>query len=85
MNSSIEHVHAATSIVDAQALAERLAYATPETAPLVPGRRAFFQYRDLGVTTATDGRMRAQITLATGEMQQTGWHYHICDSQFIYT
>lgn len=85
MDSSTEHVHSTTSIADAEALAQRLSYATPETAPLVPGRRSFFKYRDLGVTTATDGRMRAQITLATGEMQQTGWHYHLCDSQFIYT
>lgn len=84
MESPTEHVHCATSIADAEALAQRLAYATPETAPLLPGRRSFFKYRDLGVTTATDGRMRAQITLATGEMQQTGWHYHLCDSQFIY-
>ena len=27
----------------------KLAYATPTTAPLVAGRRAFFKYRDLGV------------------------------------
>jgi quercetin dioxygenase-like cupin family protein len=66
-------------------LLAKLAYATPETAPLVPGRREFFKYRDLGVTDATGGRMRAQITIATGDMQETGWHYHLCESQFIFT
>jgi len=65
-------------------LLSKLAYATPENAPLVPGRRSFFNYRDLGVTDATDGFMRAQMTLATGVMEKTGWHYHICESQFIF-
>jgi quercetin dioxygenase-like cupin family protein len=67
------------------ALAAKLAYATPENAPFVAGRRAFFKYKDLGVSEATDGKMRAQIMLATAEMQETGWHYHLCDAQFIYT
>ncbi|TCF97209.1 hypothetical protein BZM26_32940 [Paraburkholderia strydomiana] len=49
------------------------------------GRRTFFNYRDLGVSDATDGRMRAQVTVATGVMQQTGWHYHVCETQFIFT
>ena len=40
----------------------KLAHATPETAPLVAGRRSFFKYRDLGVTVASNGRMRAQVT-----------------------
>jgi quercetin dioxygenase-like cupin family protein len=64
-------------------LLKRLTHATPETAPLVPGRRSFFNYRDLGVTDATAGLMRAQVTIATGVMEQTGWHYHVCESQFI--
>lgn len=63
---------------------DQLKHATRENSPIVPGRRSFFNYRDLGVTDATEGRMRAQVTLATGVMQQTGWHYHICESQFIY-
>jgi quercetin dioxygenase-like cupin family protein len=63
----------------------KLAHATPETAPEVPGRRAFFKYRDLLVNDATDGQMRAQIMSATrGMSEPTGWHYHTCDSQFIY-
>ncbi len=52
---------------------------------LVAGRRAFFTYRDLGVTDGTAGRMRAQITSATAGMSRpTGWHRHICDMQFVY-
>ena len=61
------------------------AYATRETAPLVPGRREFFEYRDLGVKTASKGHMRAQVTTAKrGMTQPTGWHYHLCESQFVY-
>jgi mannose-6-phosphate isomerase-like protein (cupin superfamily) len=65
--------------------AGKLAYATPVTAPLVAGRRAFLRYRDLGVTAASSGRMRAQIMSATeGMTKPTGWHYHVCDGQFVY-
>lgn len=65
--------------------AKKLAYATPATAPLVAGRRAFFKYRDLGVTAASNGRMRAQVTSgADGMTKPTGWHYHVCESQFVY-
>jgi mannose-6-phosphate isomerase-like protein (cupin superfamily) len=63
----------------------KLAYATPDTAPLVEGRRSFFKYRDLGVTAASSGRLRAQITTgADGMTQPTGWHYHVCEGQFVY-
>ncbi len=52
---------------------------------LVEGRRAFFKYRDLGVTAGTSGRMRAQITSTTAGMSRpTGWHRHLCDMQFVY-
>lgn len=62
-----------------------LAYANPATAPLVAGRREFFKYRDLGVTAASRGHMRAQVTSAIrGMTQPTGWHYHLCESQFVY-
>lgn len=51
----------------------------------VEGRRAFFKYRDLGVTEGTGGRMRAQITLASAGMSRpTGWHRHLCEMQFVY-
>lgn len=63
----------------------KLAHATADTAPLVPGRREFFQYRDLLVADATQGLMRAQIMSASvGMTRPTGWHYHVCDAQFVY-
>jgi quercetin dioxygenase-like cupin family protein len=65
--------------------AMKLHHATKETAPFVPGRREFFKYRDLGVTDATNGEMRAQVMSAiTGMTEPTGWHYHVCESQFVY-
>ena len=52
---------------------------------LVQGRRAFFQYRDLGVAEASAGAMRAQVMSSTqGMSRPTGWHYHECDGQLIY-
>jgi len=63
----------------------KLAHATVDNANYVSGRRSFFKYRDLGVTDATGGKMRAQVTSATqGLGEPTGWHYHECDGQFIY-
>lgn len=62
-----------------------LALALKDQARYVAGRRAFFKYRDLGVTDATKGRMRAQVTSAErGLSEPTGWHYHTCDMQFVY-
>jgi len=56
------------------------------TAQFVKGRRDFFTYRDLGVTDASQGHMRAQVTTAIrGMTEPTGWHYHVCESQFVYT
>jgi uncharacterized RmlC-like cupin family protein len=50
-----------------------------------PGRRSFFQYRDLGVENASGGRMRANISSSIeGMVDQTGWHYHECEMQFVY-
>jgi quercetin dioxygenase-like cupin family protein len=63
----------------------KLALARADTPNYVAGRRAFFKYRDLGVTDATDGQMRAQVTSATQGMgEPTGWHYHVCEQQFVY-
>jgi mannose-6-phosphate isomerase-like protein (cupin superfamily) len=51
----------------------------------VEGRRSFFKYRDLGVTGASEGWMRAQVMSAvTGMTEPTGWHYHVCEGQFVY-
>ncbi len=53
--------------------------------PYVPGRRDFFKYRDLGVKVATNGRMRANKMTSIDHMTKpTGWHYHLCEMQFVY-
>jgi quercetin dioxygenase-like cupin family protein len=63
----------------------KLAHATVDNANYVVGRRAFFKYRDLGVTDATGGKLRAQVTSATqGLGEPTGWHYHVCEHQLVY-
>jgi hypothetical protein len=42
--------------------------------------------RDLGVIEASAGKMRAQVTSAKSAMDRaTGWHYHTCDMQFVYS
>lgn len=65
--------------------ATKLRHATQENSPFVPGRRTFFTYRDLGVSDATSGKMRAQVMSAiTGMTEPTGWHYHVCEGQFVY-
>jgi mannose-6-phosphate isomerase-like protein (cupin superfamily) len=81
--------------IEQTALKERAAEAQPamkiavtsaKAPEFVKGRRDFFKYRDLGVTKATSGWMRAQVTSAiTGMTQPTGWHYHVCEGQFVYT
>jgi quercetin dioxygenase-like cupin family protein len=59
--------------------------AKKSAATYVAGRRAFFKYRDLGVTAATGGRLRAQVTSAeVGMSQPTGWHVHTCEAQLVY-
>ena len=63
----------------------KLAHATPTTAPCAAGRRSFFKYCYLGVTAASSGKIRAQVTIgADGTTQPTGWHYHVCEGQFVY-
>ncbi len=62
-----------------------MVHATALNAPVVPGRRAFFTYRDLMVAAATGGKLRAQVMSSSqGLSQPTGWHYHVCEAQFIY-
>ena len=52
---------------------------------IVEGRRDFFEYVDLGVTDASQRRMRVQKTSATaGLSEPTGWHIHKCEGQFVY-
>jgi mannose-6-phosphate isomerase-like protein (cupin superfamily) len=63
----------------------KVAVTSAKAPDYVEGRRNFFKYRDLGVTRASDGWMRAQVMQAvTGMTEPTGWHYHVCDGQFVY-
>jgi quercetin dioxygenase-like cupin family protein len=63
----------------------KLGHSTAKHPVMVAGRRDFFTYRDLAVKDASGGRMRAQLTKAkTGMTQPTGWHYHVCEHQFVY-
>lgn len=67
------------------AVKTKLAIAKASDPKYIPGRRDFFKYRELGVTEATNGFMRSQVTIGSqGMTQETGWHYHICDAQFVY-
>lgn len=64
---------------------QKLAHASVGAAPQVAGRRDFFVYRDLGVTEASLGKLRAQtVTAVRGMTEPTGWHYHVCEGQFVY-
>src|SRR5579884_3463584 len=63
----------------------KVAHTSAKKPIMVDGRREFLTYRDLGAKDGSGGRMRAQITKAkTGMTQPTGWHYHVCDNQFVY-
>lgn len=71
--------------IDVMDQAKEVVIARASDPEMVQGRREFFQYRDLGVTKATEGKMRAQVTIATqGLSEETGWHVHLCDGQFVY-
>jgi quercetin dioxygenase-like cupin family protein len=63
----------------------KLGYTSAKKPIMVEGRRDFFTYRDLGAKVASGGQMRAQLTKAKrGMTQPTGWHYHVCEDQFVY-
>ena len=51
----------------------------------ITGRRAFFKYREMGVGDASGGKFRVQVMSAeNGLTEPTGWHYHVCEGQFIF-
>ena len=71
--------------IDVMDKAIEVVIARADNPELVKGRREFFSYRELGVTKATEGKMRAQVTIATqGLSEETGWHVHLCEGQFVY-
>jgi len=49
------------------------------------GLRAFFEYRDLGIKQATQGRFGAHVIRAVPGMESPGaWHSHELDFQMVY-
>ena len=65
-----------------------LTHDRPESYKQGDGPRKYFQYRDLGVAEATDGRIHIHIIRATGPAQPggTGWHRHtMCQLFYVFT
>lgn len=49
------------------------------------GLRAFFEYRDLGIRSATGGKYGAHVIRAVPGMESPGaWHSHDLDFQMVY-
>ena len=62
-----------------------VALAKKDDAVYVKGRRDWMKYRELGLTEASGGRIRAQVTSASQSLSEpTGWHIHLCEGQFVY-
>ena len=62
-----------------------VALAKQADATFVKGRRDWMKYRELGVTEASDGRIRVQVTSSSQALSEpTGWHVHHCEGQFVY-
>lgn len=48
------------------------------------GLRDFFQYKDLGIKDATDGKVIAHLVRANkAPTEGTGWHVHVLDFQIV--
>jgi quercetin dioxygenase-like cupin family protein len=48
------------------------------------GLRSFFEYRDLGIATATSGKVIAHLVRAKNPPAKgTGWHIHEADFQIV--
>lgn len=49
------------------------------------GLRAYFEYRDLGIKRATQGKVVAHVIRARpGKAPYGQWHRHDCELQFVY-
>ncbi len=69
----------------AKQAADGVVIARKDQATYVTGRRDWMKYRELGVTKASKGRIRAQVTSTTqGLSEPTGWHVHLCEGQIVY-
>lgn len=48
------------------------------------GLRDFFEYRDLGIASATGGKVIAHLVRAKNPPDEgTGWHQHVADFQIV--
>ena len=55
-----------------------------DTAFVTGGLRAFFLYRDLGISAATNGKVIAQLVKANlPPADGTGWHRHVADFHIV--
>jgi len=64
------------------AVSKQAIYSPASKPDFVQGRRDFFKYRELA---ESEGEFRAQVvSTRKGMTEPTGWHYHVCDAQFIY-
>ncbi|MCG8690582.1 MAG: cupin domain-containing protein [Minwuiales bacterium] len=78
---------ASTAVAEKPAaeIGDGVVHARQDDASYVPGRRDWMRYRELGVTEASNGRIRAQVTSSSqGLSEPTGWHVHLCEGQFVY-
>lgn len=51
----------------------------------IAGRRSWVKYREMGVTQAAAGDVRAQVLIAEAAGNETThWHLHRCEMQFLY-
>ena len=84
MSTGILTLSEAQTATDGQTPGKSVVASFGENPQFVAGRRAWVKYRELGVTQATGGAMRAQVIHAGTSNQATGWHLHRCDTQFLY-
>ncbi|WP_171173821.1 cupin domain-containing protein [Ruegeria sp. HKCCD8929] len=56
-----------------------------DSPPVGQGLRAFFEYRDLGIKDATQGKFGAHVIRAVPGMESPGaWHSHDLEFQMVY-
>jgi hypothetical protein len=62
---------------------------SPEAQYSDGGLRSFFVYRDMGVTPATNGKLRVQLVRAARPSSEakggTGFHFHTAVIHVVYT
>lgn len=76
---------AVVELPEARERSDGFVLAKKNEAVYVQGRRDWMKYRELGVTEASGGRLRAQVTSASrGLSEPTGWHVHHCEGQLVY-